>query len=97
MRCKFSVNSIERTMGSMPDPSGAKTPNGYPQYIPTEMWTVKMSPVYGNGDPNHENTRFWLASPSGSFTLSTVNKGAVESLQLGEEVYIDIVHKVSHG
>lgn len=28
------------------------------------MRTVHMQPVYGNGDPNHENTKFWEASPS---------------------------------
>lgn len=90
IRCKFTVNGIKRTIGSMPDPSGAKSENGYPKYVPTEMWTVEMSPVYGNGDPTHENTRFWAASPSGSFTLGTVNKAAVDQLELGKEYYFDI-------
>lgn len=90
MRCKFTVNSITRTLqNSYPH----KDANGRPDYSqpdPQEMWTVKMSPVYGNNDPNHENSKFWAASPSGLFELGTVNKAAVDSLVLGGEVYIDI-------
>lgn len=88
MRCKFKVNRIERSMGyvSVPDPAN---PGKY-KSAEQEMWTVKMSPVYGNGDPNHENTKFWQASPSGSFELNTVNKAAVDGLELGGEYYFDI-------
>lgn len=53
-------------------------------YEPTEMWTVRMSPVYSN-EPGHENKAFWDATPSGAFEFGTVNKAAVESLQLGAE------------
>ena len=84
VRAKFTVNTIKRTMGSMP-----KTVDGKTTYVPTEMWTVSMSPVYGNGDPGHENTKFWQAPPSGSIELGTVNKAAVDQLELGREVYVD--------
>lgn len=54
-----------------------------------EMRTLKLSPVYGNGDPNHENTKFWNASPSGQLTLGTVNPGAWSQFEIGKEYYID--------
>lgn len=80
VRAKFKVQSIKRTMGSMPKDG---------KYVPTEMWTLEMSPVYGNGDPEHENTKFWAASPSGSLVLSVVNKAAVDQFDLEQEYYID--------
>ena len=86
MRCKFKVDSITRRMGSAP----VKNEEGTTQWLPTEMWDVSMSPVYANGDPAHENSKFWQATPSGSFTVGTVNKSAVERLELGAEYYIDI-------
>lgn len=54
-----------------------------------EMRTLHFAPVYGNGDPNHENTKFWQASPSGSIVLGTVNPAAWEKFTLGAEYYID--------
>ncbi len=48
-----------------------------------------MSPVYGNGDPNHENTKFWQASPGGRLELSVVNAAAVERFEVGKEYYLD--------
>lgn len=94
VRCKFTVNSITKTIGSRQkldaDGKVIKGANGYPEYERCEMATVKLSPVYGNGDPAHENTKFWQASPSGSFELGTVNMEAVAQLQLGAEYYIDI-------
>jgi hypothetical protein len=87
-RAKFRLDSIERTMShkGVPDPEKP----GATKYVPCEMRTLKMSPVYGNGDPNHENTKFWEASPSGSFQIGVVNLDAVEHMKLGEEFYIDI-------
>jgi hypothetical protein len=94
VRCKFRVNAIKRTEGSRrkraADGAYAVDDRGHAVYEPCEHWTVSMSPVYGNGDPNHENTRFWDASPAGTFELTTVNKAAVDQLDLGAEVYIDI-------
>jgi hypothetical protein len=90
VRCKFKVESITRTLNhSYPH----KTNNGSTDYNrpeEVELWTVRMFPVYGNSDPNHENTKFWEATPSGSFELGTVNKKAVEQLRLGGEVYVDL-------
>lgn len=86
MRCKFTLNSITRRTGSVPKVGD----DGKVGYVPGETWSLEFSPVYGNGDPNHENTKFWQASPSGQFTLGTVNKAAVDSLELGREYYLDI-------
>ena len=91
VRAKFRVDSIERTGYT----SGyEKLPDGitedYSKPIKTELHTVKLNPVYGNGNPEHENTKFWKASPSGSFTLGTVNPEAAKQFILGEEYYIDI-------
>ena len=79
VRCKFKVNSIT-----------IKGENGYDKYEPCELATIKMSPVYANNDPKHENSQFWDASPMGSFELSTVNMSAVDQLTLDGEFYIDI-------
>lgn len=88
VRAKFSVNAITRTMGSKK--SDEKDSGGRFIYKPCEMWTIKMSPVYGNGDPAHENTKFWDASPGGSFELNCVNAEAVKQFELGKEYYFDI-------
>lgn len=94
VRCKFKVYSITKTMGSRRkrDANGdyIKSTNGYPESEPCEMASVKLTPVYGNNDPHHENSRFWDASPSGSFELNTVNMDAVAQLELDGEYYIDI-------
>jgi hypothetical protein len=88
VRCKFKVNKISRTMGSRR--TGNKTAAGHDEYAPCVMHTIEASPVYGNGDPNHENTKFWDASPGGKFELNCVNEAAVAELELGEEYYLDI-------
>jgi hypothetical protein len=93
VRCKFKVDSINRTQQSRAkvgdDGKYIKDDRGNYIYEPTEMWSVKMSPVYSN-EPGHENKAFWDATPSGSFEFGTVNKAAVDSLELGAEYYIDI-------
>lgn len=48
---------------------------------------VKMSAVYSQ-DPNHENKKFWDASPGGEFNLHWVNKNV--SFTPGKEYYLDI-------
>ena len=85
VRAKFKVNSITRSMGSKPFTED----DGKVVYKPAEMWSIQMFPVYGNGDPNHENTKFWAASPSGQLTLSTVNADAVAMFELDKEYYLD--------
>lgn len=55
-----------------------------------EMATVRLSAVYGNADPNHENSRFWKWTPSGSLMLGTINASAASQFEEGKEYYLDI-------
>lgn len=52
--------------------------------------SVSMTPVYSNNDPNHENSKFWRATPSGELKFYCANPDAVAQLELGAEYYIDI-------
>jgi hypothetical protein len=54
--------------------------NGEPRY------SAKFFPVFPNGDPNHENSKFWQASPSGSLELQTVK---INPFRPGAEYYVD--------
>jgi hypothetical protein len=56
---------------------------------PSETQTIVLSPVYANGDPEHENTKFWKYTPSGEIRLSTVNTAAAEQFAEGGEFYVD--------
>jgi hypothetical protein len=88
VRAKFKVDEIKRHHQAMP--SKDKDPkSGYPIYRNTEVRTVVMSPVYGNGDPEHENTKFWHATPSGKLELGWANLTAAEMFELGKEYYVD--------
>ena len=60
------------------------------QWEPAVLWSIKMSPVYANNDPEHENSKFWDASPSGGLTLGTINEEAADKFETGREYYIDI-------
>jgi hypothetical protein len=84
VRAKFKVDAINRSMGCK-----AEIVDGKTKYVPAEIQTVVMSPVYGNGDPNHENTKFWQASPSGKLELGCINHEAAKQFELGKEYYID--------
>jgi len=86
VRAKFKVIKIERMEGSRQD---GKDENGRPRYVPAELQTIVLSPVYGNGDPEHENTKFWQASPSGEIKLGTINQAAAAQFDLGAEFYVD--------
>jgi hypothetical protein len=94
VRCKFKVINIAYSIGHAPklDEAGArvKDAQGRDVYGPCKMATIKMSPVYSNGDPNHENSKFWAASPGGTFELNCVNEAAVAQLELDGEYYFDI-------
>lgn len=85
VRAKFKVTKIDRQMGS----KGVVGADGKMTYVPAEVQTVHLSAVYGNGDPNHENTKFWQASPSGGITLTCVNAEAVAQFDLDREFYVD--------
>lgn len=89
VRAKFKVTGVNRGIGSMP--TGEKDENGRAIYGPCEVQTIALQPVYGNGDPEHENTKFWLATPSGSISLGTVNESAGRYFMLGEEYYVDFI------
>lgn len=84
VRAKFKVDEIRRQDYSSYDQETNKR-------IRYEVQTVKMSPVYGNGDPNHENTKFWKATPHGSLELGTINAEAARQFELGKEYYIDFM------
>lgn len=92
VRAKFKVTTIERSTGSRPkitDGVPEKTEHGHAVYEPCELQTIHLSPVYANGDPDHENSKFWQASPSGSIQLGTINPAAWQAFDLGAEYYID--------
>lgn len=80
VKAKFKVDSINRIQTHVYDGNGG--------YKPGEMQTIVLSPVYGNGDPNHENTKFWQASPSGRIELGCVNLEAAKQFELGKEYYL---------
>jgi hypothetical protein len=86
VRCKFKVDTITRHN----NPKHVKQADGSYKSEPGEMHTIVLSPVYGNGDPNHENTKFWQASPSGRFELGCANPEATKQFDVGAEYYIDI-------
>jgi hypothetical protein len=87
VRAKFKVDKVESTLQQR-----KKNPAGgwESENIQTvEMRTVVLSPVYGNGDPQHENTKFWNATPAGEIRLGTINPEAWSAFELGAEVYVD--------
>ena len=87
VRAKFKVSRIESSMGSKrvaSDPYAGKF-----EYVPVEMRTIVLQPVYANGDPAHENNRFWDATPSGEIRLGVINQAAWEAFVLDQEYYID--------
>jgi len=93
VRCKFKVDSITKYANKETvyvDGKPVKNDDGSWKLEVKNKATIKMSPVYANSDPNHENSKFWAATPSGSFEFGTVNEAAVEQLTLGDEYYIDI-------
>lgn len=73
-RAKFACVKIERTQYQTGD---------------SEMQTIHLSPVYGNNDPNHENSKFWKYTPSGTIQLGTINAEAARQFELGKEYYVD--------
>lgn len=94
VRAKFKVISIKITEGRRdkigPDEKPLKDGRGWNVTEPCPQWTIEACPVYANGDPNHENTKFWQASPSGKFELNCVNPEAVKLFEVGKEFYLDM-------
>jgi len=56
--------------------------------VPAEQRTIKLHPAYGNGDPNHENTKFWNATPSGQFHFTMISLETAEQFELNKEYYV---------
>jgi hypothetical protein len=93
VRAKFKLNSITSQMQYMSEPTGEKDAQGrsIDRGVHKEMRTLVFNPVYGNGDPEHENTRFWQASPQGELKLGVINQQAWEQFELGKEYYLDFI------
>lgn len=93
IRAKFKCINIASSMQSSAKRNdvGAyvKDDKGNAVYVETEMRTIKFTPVYANSDPDHENTKFWNASPSGIVVLGTINLEAWKEFVLGGEYYLD--------
>lgn len=93
VRAKFKYVGYEASLSSREkrDESGSvvRDANGRAVYVEVEMRTLRFQPVYGNGDPNHENTQFWQATPSGEVKLGTVKPEAWSQFEIGREYYLD--------
>lgn len=89
VRAKFSYVGYEASLHSEFNEKKADGSPDYSKPTPIEMRSLRFNPVYGNGDPNHENTKFWKASPSGEIKLGTVNPSAWAAFEMGREYYID--------
>lgn len=89
VRAKFTYTGYEATLYTTFPVTGADGKPDLGKSVSVEMRTLKFSPVYGKGDPEHENTKFWKASPSGSITLGTVNPEAWVQFEMGKEYYVD--------
>jgi len=73
VRAKFKVQRIERASWGPGK----------------EIQNITLAPVYGNGDPEHENTQFYAATPSGQIVLGTVNAEAAKAFDIDKEFYVD--------
>ena len=93
VRSKWKVSSLKFTEGTKAvldaDGKPSKDDRGYYVMEPCQLVTIEMFPVYGNGDPNHENTKFWQASPAGKLELNCVNESASAQFKVGHEYYVD--------
>lgn len=66
---------------------------GHKDYTPDDMETLEqrtlvLAPVYANNDQNHENYKFWAATPTGEIRLGVVNPEAWKEFDLGGEYYV---------
>ena len=87
VRAKFTYKGYEASLqNSLKAGKKYTDPDAYET---KELRSLKFVPVYGNGDPDHENTKFWQASPSGEISLGTVNPEAWSQFELGKEYYVD--------
>lgn len=54
-----------------------------------DMAEIILHPVYGNGDPDHENTKFYKYTPAGNISLGCVNPDASKQFVVGQSFYVD--------
>lgn len=86
-RAKFTYQGYDAALHTWLKPGKSY---GDPDAVESkEMRSLRFSPVYGNNNPNHENSKFWAASPSGSITLGTINPEAWSQFELGKDYYVD--------
>lgn len=85
VRAKFKCNEVRRIETNV---YTGKDADGRTTYGPCEMRTVLFSPVYPNNDPEHENNKFWRATPSGKVELGCINLEAAQQFELGKEYYL---------
>ena len=52
--------------------------------------TLKFGAVYSQ-DPNHENKRFWDATPVANLEMTIKNEAAAQYFELGKEYYLDFI------
>ena len=81
VRAKFRCTEIKRITMKVRDDNGT--------WIDGEARSIQLTPVYGNGDPEHENTKFYAATPSGSINLHVVNLAAAQEFDLNGDYYVD--------
>lgn len=81
VRAKFRCTCIERVARAVPDEQGGWTNS--------EVQAITLEPVYGHGDPAHENTSFFNATPSGHIKMAMVNLSAAKAFELNGEFYVD--------
>jgi hypothetical protein len=86
---KFKYNGYESSLSQRPTINPETRKADYSKTTTAELRTLKFAPVYHNGDPDHENTKFWDASPTGEIKLGTVNPDAWAMFELGKEYYVD--------
>lgn len=84
VRARFKVREIVSSMGSRRGPDV----DGRPHFVPCEMRTVVLDPVYST-NLEDENHKFWDATPTGEIRLGTINAEAWKYFELGSEYYID--------
>jgi hypothetical protein len=85
IRAKFRCNKItaeEQTIWNNSQGQGS--------YDRMLIHTVEMVPVSADSDPEHENSKFWDATPTGKLEIGCVPEETVRELKIGQEYYLDI-------
>jgi hypothetical protein len=75
-------------MGQLADYVG----DGTKTYTPGIVYSIIMDPVRLEVyDPDHENSKFFAATPGGSLQLSCVREEPVKDIEVGKEYFLDII------